>query len=189
MTIYCDFLKTISKCWSDHVQLLSIIIITARAISLSFDDQLRTLMSTLMRKCRQIASEWIVSVENAIISANSESEEVQLLKIKLFEVCCFSILTYYVDEQNFNLIMDTDVDIETWFSSMSRIYNHKVLLSTNKNSFCQNLFNRVVLCMLNIEKHLYSVINRNEKKQGLTMFLKKHWPDFNEGSISKVASI
>ena len=186
--IISNYLEVSSKCWTDHLILLNVITVTARAIAISPNDDMKSKMVKLMRRCREIGNDWIECVQNAINNSSCFGEAMTKdLKTSLLEICCFNILTYYVDKNNLGLLMNSDDDIVSWFISMSYIFDHKITFDTsnNKYSLHQYLDRNVKFCKLNIEEHFYNILSRTNNKAALTTFINKHWSDASQGTIGE----
>jgi hypothetical protein len=135
--------------------MLNIIIIINRAISLSPNDECRYLMVKLIFECRVVLQDWMIRINNVINETKNFSKN-SILKENLFEICCFNILTFYTDKENLELHMNSSEHVIQWLSSMSYIYDNKIVA---KNGFRRNLYRRVLICMLEIEDHIFKIIN------------------------------
>ena len=179
--ILSGFLEINIKCWNDHLILLNIVIITSRAISLSLNVAIKDLMVKLMLRCRKILSNWLETVLDILKGSTQNDSSSCNIKEKLFEISCFIILTYYTDKRNQNdLLLNSNEHVVLWFTSMRLIYDNKII--SEKDTFKRNLYRRVTICLLEIEDNLKIVINYLNKDP-LTSFLKKTWPDANDGKF------
>ena len=144
-----------SKCWNDHIIMLNIIIIINRAISLCPNDECRYLMLKLIFECRVVLQDWMIRI-STVINEPKHFNKNQILKENLFEICCFNILTFYMDKKHLELHMNSSEHVIQWLSSMSYIYDNKIVAGSG---FRRNLYRRVLICMLEIEDHIFKIIN------------------------------
>jgi hypothetical protein len=166
-----------SKCWNDHIIMLNIITIIARAIALAPNFESRQLMANLMLKCRLVIQDWI----NKVIDVINYSSFTDKLKESLFEISCFNILTFFIDKKYLKLVFNNYDHIFQWFNSMSCLYENKIY--NNLDFFKRNLYRQVLICILENEDHIFNLINTN--KNILTDFVNSRWPDSSEGYINE----
>ena len=182
-----NFASLIEKKWNDHLILLNLITILNRAISmLSWNEPLLNRMVDCLRKCRRIGCEWQAEIEKLIEKSRADLKDTELenLKAKLLEICCFTILTYNVEKANAHLVMSSNEDVIVWLSSMSKITSFNSLFGaiSSENNFLVNLIRRTEICMLHVEDEYYRVVEVN-KKIPLLEYIKKIWAESSKGKF------
>ena len=168
-----------SKCWDDHIIMLNIIIIIARAISLAPNHECRELMVKLLLECRFILQNWAIHIVKEL-SCNLNKFE-QRLKENLFEISCFSILTFYTDKQYLKHLFNSSEHVIQWLNAINYIYDNSIF--SGSSNFRRNLYRQVLICILENEEHIYNLIKNNENI--LSQFVSSRWSDSCEGVIKE----
>jgi hypothetical protein len=184
--VLSNFASLIEKKWNDHLILLNLVTILNRAISMLSDDRLLNRMVDCLRKCRRIGCEWQAEIEKLIEKSRDDLKDTELdnLKAKLLEICCFTVLTYNVDKANAHLVMSSSEDVIVWLSSMSKITSFSSLFGaiSPQNNFLANLIRRTEICMLHVEDEYSRVVEVNEKNP-LLSYIKKICAESSKGKF------
>jgi hypothetical protein len=177
-----ELLSTTVNNWDHHLVLLNIVLIAARAASLTYLERFKENFFELLNECRKVSIEWIKLIEE---TKNCNHENQQMLDIKLIDICFITVLTYMTDVHSQAMLLKSDDDLTNLLIVLSKIYDHRTA-SHNKeeNNFRRN-FLRIVdytalMLEYSIEKHIletdYSSLNH---------FLKIKWPDSSKGRIQE----
>ena len=171
--------------WDDHLVLLILVLILSKAVQLSSD---KTKWVDLLFECKIIARSWIEKIERIIETLKTsdkkeDKDDCFNLRVKLYQILCFLLLTYDVGRRNANLVMVRPKDASFWLDAVYKLYNFSSLHGfCPSDAFNVNLRRRVDVCMINIEEEYNNVISKNEYKL-LECFISQKWSDFELGFI------
>jgi hypothetical protein len=171
--------------WDDQLVLLILVLILSKAVQLSSD---KAKWVDLLVVCRNIAKSWIEKIEKIIEELKtSDKKEDQddcfNLRVKLYQILCFLLLTYDVGRANANLVMVRPKDASFWLDAVYKLYNFSSLHGfCPSDAFNVNLKRRVDVCMINIEEEYTYVVSEDDYKL-LECFVSQKWSDFELGLI------
>ena len=179
-----QYLEVVSKNWNEHLIMLNIVVISTRLLSLAPNTEIFNIMLQVVREARKVCLEWKEKIEEILFNARSiESQQLNVMKEKLLEICCFGVLTYSIDSRHISDLLNSTRDATNWMQFMSKIYDINVLfkLSNAKDScFRTNLMRMVTLCMLDIENQFMRIFSV-DKGRSLTEFARIKWGEAMNG--------
>lgn len=180
-----SYLDTISQNWSEHIILINIITIVRRFLSLSPSQEILLLMTELLKDCRKVCLHWKEMIENTILhSSIFNTTQMNLLKSKLLQVCSFAILTFSIDSQYIDLLMNSEEDAVSWLRFMSKMYDMEILYKGGNIGLLNDDMKRIITgCLLSIEKKFKKIC---EECNGeiLNQFSMEKWGAAIQGEFS-----
>ena len=164
--------------------LLSIIIISARLISLSPTPKIRDKMVGIIREARNLCLDWKSKIESLLTSAHSMNRMILTLSRKnylRFAALEYSLMVWI--KIILRHLLSSSEDAKNWLQFMSKIYDIKILFSeinTKLSSFQRNLMRMVIQCMIDIENQ-FKVICNADKGKCLSEFAIIKWAEAGNG--------
>lgn len=184
LNVICEIidnnLKLITKKWNDYLAIYVIITIVQRIMTIMRDcyrDRLKLIK--LLRRCRQISKSWELMLIEAIENQNNDCQlnDVVDLSMILTYACCFSLLTFNVDNRFLGDLMSNDIDLVDWLTSYATFEKQKNKSNQNSTiSFLPKLFDQVEICTVRVSVQYMSLVTANNGL-ALTTFVGKIWPD------------
>ncbi|OMJ86951.1 hypothetical protein SteCoe_11424 [Stentor coeruleus] len=155
-----NYIGLIRNKWEEQITLCNVITIVNRFLNMSYSKEIKDLYVELLYKCRELAMEWKLGIEQFIQEQKNSgiADKIDFLKSKLAEISYFGIMTYDIQADDMDLVLNNEKDVLYWLRFSCKIND----LKESKEYFHNLIYSRAIQILMNVSSTIGKIISQNE---------------------------
>jgi hypothetical protein len=171
----------ISDNWREAITAQSLLVLSARVLSLTTSESIKIRAADLMRRGREVTIRWVRQLAETLSQGENSDDHMSDLHTRLYQVACICRISYDVDQTDLARVLTLGADVEVAVECAIILHDNSPLRYKSLSPLMRSLHDRNRCLGWRLQPRLRQLIMRVEVQEALNRCISRSWSKFNSG--------